>query len=218
EDPPVGETYNGRTTLFITPSNGGVMRFNYTQAAGGAVGVIDSTPLGANQDFHIVVVFDPKQGITRMYRNGVFAGIGTLPENVGTNLRDDTSILDVNVWLGRSNFGADPYYNGRITEFRIWRGGMTEAQARQNYNCGPDNPNGCTIPAAPTIGLNQTGGAATIAWPASAYGYNMHTTTTLGEGSTWTPAAAQPLTTQGVRRFNVNPTGGAAFFQLQTDE
>jgi len=218
EDPPVGEAYDGRTTLFITPSNGGVMRFNYTQAAGGAVGVIDSAPLGANQDFHIVVVFDPLQGITRMYRNGVFAGIGTLPENVGTNLRDDTSILDVNVWLGRSNFGADPYYNGRITEFRIWRGGMTEAQARQNYNCGPDNPNGCTIPAAPTIGLNQTGGAATIAWPASAYGYNMHTTTTLGEGSTWTPAAAQPLTTQGVRRFNVNPTGGAAFFQLQTDE
>lgn len=218
EDPPVGQAYNGRTTLFITPGNGAVMRFNYTQATGGAVGVIDSTPLGANQDFHIVVVFDPKQGITRMYRNGVFAGLGTLPTTVGTNLRDDLSILDVNVWLGRSNFGADPYYNGRITEFRIWRGGMTEAQARQNYNCGPDNPNGCAIPAAPTIGLNQAGGATTIAWPAAAYGYNMHTTTTLGESSTWAPAAAQPLTTQGVRRFNVNPAGGAGFFQLQTDE
>jgi hypothetical protein len=218
EDPPVGETYNGRTTLFITPSNGGVMRFDFTTAnAGGAVGRINATPLGANQDFHVVVVFDPRQGLTRMYRNGVFVGLGALPATVGTGLRDDATLLDVNVWLGRSQFGADPLYNGRITEFRIWRGGMTEAQARLNYNCGPDNPNGCTIPAAPTIGLNQAGGATTIAWPASAYGYNMHTTTTLGASTVWTPAAAQPLTTQGVRRFNVNPAGGAAFFQLQTD-
>jgi hypothetical protein len=31
-------------------------------------------------------------------------------------------------WIGRSQYGADPYFNGKIDDFRIYQGALSAAE------------------------------------------------------------------------------------------
>lgn len=49
-----------------------------------------------------------------------------------------STIPDVNVWLGRSNFSADAIFNGWIDEVRIYNCALTDAEVLRNTHDGPD--------------------------------------------------------------------------------
>jgi hypothetical protein len=65
--------------------------------------------------------------------NGMMAGVNSnvfvTPADIGPS---------VNNWLGRSQWGADPLFNGSIAEVRIWEGAITPLQVALNAAAGPD--------------------------------------------------------------------------------
>ena len=43
-----------------------------------------------------------------------------------------------NMWIGKSQFAADPYFCGDFDEFRIYQGTISEEEAAINYEQGTD--------------------------------------------------------------------------------
>lgn len=129
----------GQTYLFLTPSNGltTTLRVAYSLAGPGeAETLVDglaALPIIGNAGGtleHVAVVVDDTQGMLRLYSNG--AELGAVP------LADDlAAINDVNNWLGRSNYAADPPLFGSLVEFRIYDQALTAAQIRTSFQAGP---------------------------------------------------------------------------------
>jgi hypothetical protein len=103
--------------MFLTPAQGtaGAMRFAITTAGNGAESQLTASAMLASGWHHVAVTID---GTTRqmvMYLDGVQVATNnatnTLPMNLG---------VTTNNWLGRSQYGADGYYNGMLDDFRIY--------------------------------------------------------------------------------------------------
>lgn len=47
-------------------------------------------------------------------------------------------VNDINAWLGRSLYAADPEFAGRIAEFRIYSIALTPPQVELAFEAGPD--------------------------------------------------------------------------------
>lgn len=71
------------------------------------------------------------------------------------------------------------------------------------------------VTARPTLTATAGNGNLTIAWTASAAGFVLETSPTLGSGATWTPVsgAANPLA--GAGSVSVNTSGNSAFYRLR---
>lgn len=154
-----GGAYNGATSAYLAPSDGA--NLNAELAGTGGFGNLLAPALTPDQDFYVAVVYDPQGGTARMYRNGAFAAVSTLPAN-----DSPLGVNDVNAWLGRSNWGADPLYNGTITEFRMGTGFLTADDVAKHAACGPDELD-CEPPTeAPVIdSITLNGdGTVTVAW------------------------------------------------------
>jgi hypothetical protein len=131
---------NGETYLFLTPSNSAtsVLRVAYSVAGGGAAEtVVDGTaalPMtgaaagGALE--HVAVVVDAAQDQLKLYSNGV--ELGTVPFT-----GDLGALTDVNNWLGRSNYLADPPLFAALIEFRIYDQALSAAQIGTSFQAGP---------------------------------------------------------------------------------
>lgn len=217
EDPTIGTEYFGANLVFLTPlADTGTVRFSGNDGTA-EFAQLNGPALGANQDFHVVVVFDPNVGSVRLYRNGQLAAVSTLPDSIRDALVAGTAVFDNNAWLGRSQYWPDPFFQGRFEEFRIWRGAMSESRVAQNFACGPDSPDGCSLPGpTPTIEPGMNGDAITLSWPESALGFGLESTTTIGDSESWAPVGAQPLTTEGTRTTTVTPAE-PTFFRLKAD-
>lgn len=82
-------------------------------------------------DLHVVAVYDPPAGYLAVYTNGVLAGVNNA-ETVPLS-----SVSDVDSYLGRSLYTADPYAPIKVDEFRIWNGALNGLQAAADYLAGP---------------------------------------------------------------------------------
>ncbi|MGH7976597.1 MAG: family 43 glycosylhydrolase, partial [Limisphaerales bacterium] len=99
---------------FLTPSdaNGGI-RFTISSSATGGEKFLEAantTPTGVWTQ--VAVMTDGSRGI--LYVNGIA---------VATNNSMTLTVPDIvptNVWFGRSQFAADPYFNGQISSIRIF--------------------------------------------------------------------------------------------------
>lgn len=129
----------GQTYLFLTPSNGvtTTLRVAYSLAGpGDAETLIDglaALPIGAATSAaleHLAVVVDDTQGMLRLYLNGAEVGAVPLADRLA-------AINDVNNWLGRSNYAADPPLFGSLVEFRIYDQALSAAQLRTSFQAGP---------------------------------------------------------------------------------
>jgi hypothetical protein len=79
--------------------------------------------LETNRWYHIAAVVDATNNQMRCYINGEFMGEVS---NVTKRLSQITNSNQN--WLGRSQFGVDPIFNGRLDEFRIWNVVRTQSQ------------------------------------------------------------------------------------------
>lgn len=98
-----------------------------------AVGVTD--PVVNGQQFHFAVVYDADgnngQPQVRYYKNGALLGILNTTYTLG-------GLVNVNNWLGRSNWTADSNTQGAYNEFRIWNGALSQSGISDSTAAGPD--------------------------------------------------------------------------------
>lgn len=100
--------------VFFTPlASTGFPRFTITSSGIGGEQHLDAaTALPTNVWTHIAVTTDGTRGI--LYVNGVAVTTNTSMTLIASD------IVPTNVWFGRSQFPADPYFNGQISSVRIF--------------------------------------------------------------------------------------------------
>jgi len=111
-----------RYMMLAARGGSGVMRFAITLNGSDSEQGIDSTAaLPTGQWVHVAVTLSGNVGT--LYVNGSVAGTNTAmafaPFRLGGTGQN---------WIGRSQFSADPYFNGKIDEFRIYRGALSAMQ------------------------------------------------------------------------------------------
>jgi hypothetical protein len=131
-----GSELIGSTYLFLTPrtASNGFLRTAFSANGSGNETVVNApVALPMNVQTHVAVVVDDPGNTIALYLNGAAQGsvmwTGTL-----------AAINDAHSWLGRSNYGVDPEFNGILHEFRIFRAPLSDAQLRASYLAGPDPP------------------------------------------------------------------------------
>jgi hypothetical protein len=108
--------------MFLTPrSSSGGMRFAITVDGGkGEQAVTGTAALPTAQWVHVAVTLSGQ--LATLYVNGTAVGSNSVeflpPWQLGGTSQN---------WIGRSQYSGDPYFNGRIDEFRIYRGALTAA-------------------------------------------------------------------------------------------
>ena len=130
-----GAQGDGQTYLFLTPKAvdaDGFMRVAYT-ASGNEneilVTAAAAAPTGTMT--HVTVVVDGVAGELALYQGTTLAG-----SEAFTGLLSDLD--DVNAWLGRSQYTADPEFAGTLHEFRIYDAALTAAEIAYSDAAGPD--------------------------------------------------------------------------------
>lgn len=126
----------GRSYLFVTPMTGetpGGVRAVYSIDGGAStaetrVEASGSLPLRLAQ---LVLVVNAASSQLLLYQDG---------EQVGAQAFDGAlgSINDVNCWLGRSQYEADPELAGVFHDFRVYGAALTAAQIAASFAGGPD--------------------------------------------------------------------------------
>lgn len=119
--------------MFLTPSSGYDMRFCIT--TGGAEAeqrLIYDTPLSLNTWHSIIVRLEGSQGT--LFLNG---------EKVAENSSMDFNPImfgpTSNNWLGRSQYPADPYFEGEISDFQIYNRALSDSEIEVVTDVDGDN-------------------------------------------------------------------------------
>jgi hypothetical protein len=128
---------NGKSYLFLTPmtdaGSGGLLRAVYSLSGGSAMAETrvegpSSLPLALAQ---LMVVVDSASGRLLLYVDGA-------PVGEQASALSLSSIHDVNCWLGRSQYAADPELGATLHDFRIYDAALTPAQIAASFAGGPD--------------------------------------------------------------------------------
>jgi hypothetical protein len=164
----------GINYIYFTPqalNNTGPARFTASTNAGpGEILVINRAAIPIDLPMHVIASYNFVSGKMALYLGGHRVGL----DHAGFPL---SSINDYNNWIGRSNW-PDPFFNGDIDEFRIYRGGMTDAQAALSFAAGPAGIPAHVIapvrliPAGAIWKYNDTGLNLGTAWRATNYNDN----------------------------------------------
>jgi hypothetical protein len=212
EDNPGG----GVNYLFWTLADGqGNQRFAVTTNGPGAEAPqLVGLPTVNGQTNQYVVTYDTVNNVDVMYTNGVrvitsgnsTAGVG--PQNTAPFAMSNFN--DVNVWVGRSQYSADPSFNGAIFEFRIYEGAFNSNEVAARFAAGMDGAD--PIPSISVV--SNTPASFTLTWPAYAIRYGLQSRTSLTSGSWTNYGPFVPVTTNGIRRITVAPTGQSLYFRL----
>ena len=111
-----------RYMMLTTNSGEGVARFAMTLTGGGGEERIDSTAaLPTGKWVHVAVTLSGNVGT--FYVNGNIVGANPAMQFAPFRLCSTHQN-----WIGRSQFAADPYFNGLVDEFRIYHGALSAAQ------------------------------------------------------------------------------------------
>jgi fibronectin type 3 domain-containing protein len=185
--------------MFLTPKNGanGHPRFAITTTGGAGEQKIDaSSALTTGGWHHIAVTLSGTTGT--LYVDGQQVG-----QNTGMTLRPSDLGATTQNWIGRSQFGSDPYLAGRVDDFRIYAGALTTSDI--------------AALAAPiqTTGLTATGGngQVALAWNATtgATSYTVRRSTVSGGAYT---VIASGIT--GTSYTDSNLTNGTSYYYVVT--
>ena len=123
-----GTPGNGSKYLFLSARK---FRTAYTSATPPAEVFADVTSVLPSTLTHVAVVVNDTDNVLGIYVAGLPMASAVLTEPL-------SAINDVNNWLGRSQFAADEYFQGTISEFRIYDAALTEAQLKTSFKMGED--------------------------------------------------------------------------------
>ena len=140
DQPDAGAPGNGRTYLFMSPSNGNTQtaRTALTLNGGGTnEDVTDATgSLPTGLLAHIAVVVNGSGKLMTMY---IDVGATSTASSVAMrNVAELALISDVNNWLGRSQWLNDQLFAGSFEEFRIYSRALTAAEVAASAAAGPN--------------------------------------------------------------------------------
>ncbi len=161
--------------LFLSPSAGSEkLRFTINNGKGDQI-VEDTEALAIGTWVHVAVTLS--NWTTTLYVNGV--AVASNDASINPTGFDFTP---VNNYIGKSQFGPDPLFNGRIDDFRIYNYALTAAQIKDVVQ-GSDN-----LPPAAPIGLSGAAGDSSISldWADNSEpdlaSYTVYRSTTSGSG------------------------------------
>ncbi|MCW1912303.1 putative Ig domain-containing protein [Luteolibacter sp. GHJ8] len=202
----VGGSFNGADYLTVTANVGTandimLERGGQFLTGGGNQFITGATTVGTRM--HLVTTYDTTSSAWKLYKNGV--QIASVPTLLGPSTIDD-----LNVWLGRSNWAADSNADATYDEFRSYDYALSAQQVLGNYQAGPETitagnlapvftANPFSKPAA-TLGVAYSG---SIAGDAS----DPNAGDTLSFSKTGGPAW---LTVSGSGALSGTPPGGSA--------
>lgn len=121
-------TGTGRYMMLTPRSNSGAARFAITVNGGRGELVVNGTAaLPTGQWVHVAVTLSGRSAV--LYVNGVAAG-----SNAGVFLNPVQMRDTGQNWIGRSQYAADPYFNGKIDEFRVYGNALSAAEVAALMN------------------------------------------------------------------------------------
>lgn len=123
---------NTTSYMFLSPNG---PRFAITTGSGGGEQTVNFSPFPTGP-VHFAVTLDDASDTARVYLNGRL-----MATNTGVTLRPSDLGATVNNWLGRSQYGADPYFGGSMDEFRIYGRALTAFEVGESRLVGPDHLN-----------------------------------------------------------------------------
>jgi hypothetical protein len=103
---------------------------------------------------HYALVFEGSNDQMSLYLDGAL-------QNTTPIALELTALLDVNCYLGRSQFTQDPHFLGSIDEFRVYSGVRSAAQIAASFTAGPDVIDAGTTYCSPAT-ANSTGQSGSI--------------------------------------------------------
>ncbi|MGE7056443.1 LamG-like jellyroll fold domain-containing protein, partial [Paenibacillus glucanolyticus] len=109
--------------MFLTPSqHSGVLQFTL-HGSGGDQSLLSAVPLPTNEWTHVAVTLQGDTG--KLYVNGQVVASG---DHMKLNPNE---LLATEVYLGKSRFAADPYFNGSLDEVRIYNKALTVEEIKK---------------------------------------------------------------------------------------
>jgi len=192
--------FGSDTTSYMefTPNNGatGKPRFAITTSGGSSEQTIDAASALTTGWHHVAVTLSGSIGT--LYIDGQQAG-----QNTAITLRPSDLGASTQNWIGRSQYAADPYFAGRIDDFRIYAGALAASDI--------------AALAAPiqTIGLTGTGGTGQISlvWNATAGATSYTVRRASSSGAAYTTIASGLST---VNYTDTSVSDGATYYYVVT--
>jgi Concanavalin A-like lectin/glucanases superfamily len=201
---------NGTTTyMYLTPRNGFDYTMRFAISTSGATGEQKiNCPVAVNPGAWHQMAVSLNAGTGVLYLDGVAVGTNgdlTLnPSSLGGTAHN---------YLGKSQSGSDPYFNGSLDEFRIYNVALSSAEVAATAALGPDqllstNP--------PVMGLALTETNLTVSWPLASVDFTLQSCTdlTLGDWVNVTSPAPQIIGNQWQVALPLDPNAGSVFYRL----
>jgi hypothetical protein len=133
-----GSQSSGLSYLFLTPritdDGGALVRVAYQRTSYPEVQLDATRTLPAGKLTHVAVTLDSASGMIAVYIDGALENakvVDTVPLEL-------SAIHDVNDWLGRSQYAADPELAATIEEFRVYSRALDAAELRASFIAGPN--------------------------------------------------------------------------------
>lgn len=129
-----GTNYNGAGVTYTTliPHNGANGNLRWSINEGGETFVDAPSELTISNEVCVTVTYNYTAQSASLYVGGRKVGSGPMSKAL-------FDIPDVDNYLGRSQFSADPYFQGALDEFRIYSGVKSDLQVAIDAVTGPDN-------------------------------------------------------------------------------
>jgi hypothetical protein len=195
----------GVSYLFLTVG-GGPTRFSIsTNGINAETPHLDWTNyISLNVTSFVAVAYSPIRGIAKFYINGqpVSSGVATIPLS---------AIVDTNNWLGKSQFFGDGYLGGRYSEFRIYKGLLSDADVAADFAAGPD-----AVGVDYVLHEYSSSNTLAITWGPSATDLVLQSSPVLGAGAVWNQVTNAPILQNGRYGVTVPISADAAYFRLHT--
>jgi hypothetical protein len=122
----------GGSYLFLSPHGAGnYWRVVYRAADTDEIKIDVQPALPPATAKYVAIVFDASHDEMRVYVDGALSGSVAVPGKL-------SQIHDINDWLGRSQFAADPAFSGSIDELRIYDQALSSAEIEKSMKSGPD--------------------------------------------------------------------------------
>jgi hypothetical protein len=186
--------------FYVSPSVLGGSAHWYSTGFPIGANTLTVSPQWENQTLHITCVYG--NGSMEIYTNGILHAADDANQGRMAEVGNWFS------WIGRSPY-ADPYLNGSVDEFRIYRGRLAADEILGSDVIGPNQLLSMNAPMTVTKGA----GNVVLSWPVAAAGFSVQSRTNLTSGS-WVTLTNAPALSGTSWQLSLPSTGSAQFFRL----